>query len=90
MILYVHFPLWHRNLEKLLKERSVDVGHDPLRYTEHRSEPMLVAENQKRRILGVRSITWLLLEFPGLMETLQKMKNGFRSIEFDAGRREVA
>ena len=54
VMLYVRFPLSHRNVEDLLHERGVDVSHETVRYRWHRFGPMFASEIRKRRIEGRR------------------------------------
>ena len=58
VMLYVRFPLSLRNVEDLLHERGVDIGHETVRYWWHRSGPMFAAEIRKRRIEGMKSSPW--------------------------------
>lgn len=57
-MLYVRFPLSLRNVEDLLHERGVDVGHETARFWWHRFGPMFAAEIRKRRVEGLKSSHW--------------------------------
>lgn len=58
VMLYVRFPLSLRNVEDLLHERWVDVGHEVVRFWWRRFEPVFAPEIRKRRIEGMRSSRW--------------------------------
>ena len=58
VMLYVRFPLSLRNVEDLLHERGIDVGHESVRFWWNRFGPMFAAEIRKRRVEGVRTSHW--------------------------------
>ena len=55
---YIRFPLSLRNVEDLLHERGVGVGHKTVLFWWHRFGPMFAAEIRKRRIEGLKSSHW--------------------------------
>ena len=58
VMLYVRFTLSLRNVEDLLHERGVDIGHETVRFWWHRFGPMFATEILKRRIEWIRSSLW--------------------------------
>lgn len=49
VMMYVRFPLSLRNVEDLLHERGVEVGHETVCYGWNRFGPIFVSEIRKRR-----------------------------------------
>ncbi len=43
-MLYIRFPLSHRNEEDLLHERGIEISHETVRYWWNRFGPMFAAE----------------------------------------------
>jgi putative transposase len=58
VMLYVRFPLSHRNVENLPHERGIDVRHEAVRFWWHRFGPMFAFEIWKRRIESMKSSQW--------------------------------
>jgi putative transposase len=48
--MYVRYPLSLRNVEDLLAERGIDIGHETVRFWWNRFGPMFAAEIRKRRL----------------------------------------
>ena len=58
VMMYIRFPLSLRNVEDLLHERGIDIGHETVRFWWNRFGPMFAAEIRKRRVSGMRSSKW--------------------------------
>ena len=58
VMLYVRFPLSLRNVEDLLHERGVEIGHETVRFWWQRFGPKFASEIRKRRIEGMQSSRW--------------------------------
>jgi putative transposase len=56
-MMYVKFPLSLRNVEDLLHERGIDIGHETVRFWWNRFGPMFAAELRRKRIDYMRSYT---------------------------------
>uniref|UniRef100_UPI003B5169B7 IS6 family transposase n=1 Tax=Roseovarius indicus TaxID=540747 RepID=UPI003B5169B7 len=55
VMMYVRFPLSLRNVEDLLHERGIDVGHESVRFWWMRFGPLFASEIRKARIQRMRS-----------------------------------
>ena len=55
VMLYIRFPLSLRNVEDLLHERGIDVGHETVRYWWNRFGPMFAAEIRRWRVQQLRA-----------------------------------
>ncbi len=65
VMMYVRFPLSLRNVEDLLFERGIDVGHETVRMWWNRFGPMFAGEILRQRVsamLGFRQWRWHLDE----------------------------
>ncbi len=49
MMMYVRYPLSLRQVEDILFERGIDIGHETVRYWWNRFGPMFATEVRKRR-----------------------------------------
>ena len=58
VMMYIRFPLSHRNVEDLLHDRGIDICHETVRFWWHRFGPMFASEIRKRRVEGLRSSHW--------------------------------
>ena len=59
VMMYVRFPLSLRNVEDLLRERSIDICYETVRYWWNRFGPLSAAETRKNRIDHPRSyLNW--------------------------------
>lgn len=47
-MLYIRFPLSLRNIEDLLRERGIEIGHETVRYWWNRFGPMPAAELRRK------------------------------------------
>jgi putative transposase len=54
VMMYVRYPLSLRNVEHLLAERGIDIGHETVRFWWNRFRPMFAAEIRKRRVANMR------------------------------------
>jgi putative transposase len=52
-MLHVRFPLSLRNVEDLLHERGIDIGHETVRFLWNRIGPVFAAEIRKKRVSQV-------------------------------------
>ena len=50
VMMYVRFPLSHRNVEDLLHERGIDISHETVRFWWNRFGPMFAAEMNHLRV----------------------------------------
>ena len=50
VIMYVRYPLSLRQVEDLLFERGIDIGHETVRFWWNRFGPLFAAEIRKRRV----------------------------------------
>jgi len=50
VMMYVRYPLSLRNVEDLLAERGIDIGHETVRFWWNRFGPMFASEIRKRRV----------------------------------------
>ena len=57
VMMYVRFSLSLRNVEDLLHERGIDVGHDTIRFWWNRFGPMFAAEIRRKRIQQLRAFS---------------------------------
>ena len=55
VMMYVRFPLSLRNVEDLLHERGVDIGHETVRFWWNRFGPMFAGEIREKRAERLRS-----------------------------------
>ena len=65
VMMYVRFPLSLRNVEDLLFERGVDIGHETVRFWWNRFGPMFAADIRRQRanrMRGFRHWRWHLDE----------------------------
>jgi len=53
-MLYVRFPLSFRNVEGLLHERGIEIGHETVRFWWKRFAPKFAAEIRRKRINRMR------------------------------------
>uniref|UniRef100_UPI00384F3E03 IS6 family transposase n=1 Tax=Sedimentimonas flavescens TaxID=2851012 RepID=UPI00384F3E03 len=58
VMMYIRFPLSHRNVEDLLHDRGIDICHETVRFWWHRFGPMFASDILKRRVEGLRSSHW--------------------------------
>ena len=58
MMMYVRYPLSLRQVEDLLFERGIDIGHETVRFWWNRFGPMFAAEIRKRRVYGQSYLSW--------------------------------
>ena len=56
-MLYVRFPMSLRNVEDLLHERGIEVGHETIRLWQNRFGPMFASEIRRRRIQQLRAFS---------------------------------
>ena len=56
VMMYIHFPLSLRQVEDLLHERGIDIGHETVRFWWNRFGPMLAAEIRKKRSAALRTL----------------------------------
>ena len=49
-MMYVRFPLSRRNVEDLLHEHGIDIGHETVRYWWNKFGPLFASEIRKKRI----------------------------------------
>lgn len=49
-MMYVRFPLSLRNVEDLLAERGIDIGHETVRHGWNRFGPLFAADIKRQRI----------------------------------------
>jgi putative transposase len=54
VMLYIRFPLSLRNVEDLLHERGIEIGHETVRYWWSRLGPILAAELRRKRVDRLR------------------------------------
>ncbi len=54
-MMYIRFPLSLRNVEDLLHERGIDIGHETVRFWWNRFGPMFACEIRERRAERLRS-----------------------------------
>ena len=54
VMMYVKYPLSLRNVEDLLAERGIDIGHETVRFLWNRFGPMFAAEIRKKRVAHTR------------------------------------
>ena len=54
VMMYVRYPLSLRNVEDLLAERGIDIGHETVRFWWNRFGPIFAAEIRKRRVTNMR------------------------------------
>jgi hypothetical protein len=65
VMMYIRFPLSLRNVEDLLSERGIDIGHETVRFWWHRFGPMFAADIRRQRVnrmRGFRHWRWHLDE----------------------------
>ena len=55
VMMYVRFPLSLRNVEDLLHERGIDIGHETVRFWWQRFGPMFAAEIRRGRAQRMRA-----------------------------------
>jgi putative transposase len=55
VMMYVRYPLSLRNVEDLLAERGIEIGHETVRFWWNRFGPIFAAEIRKRRIVQLRA-----------------------------------
>jgi hypothetical protein len=55
VMLYIRFPLSHRNVKDLLPERGIEVSHETVRVRRRRFGPMFAAEILRQRVGEMRS-----------------------------------
>lgn len=55
VMIYVRFPLPLRNVEDLVHERGIDVGHEAVRLWWHRFGPMVASKARQKRAGRLRS-----------------------------------
>ena len=53
-MIYVRFPLSLRNMEDLLFERRIDIGHETVRMCWNRFSPMFAGEICRQRVGAMR------------------------------------
>lgn len=58
VMLYIRFPLSLRNVEDLLHERGIEIGHEIVRFWWRRFGPIFASDIRKRRIEAMRSNRW--------------------------------
>ena len=54
VMMYVKYPLSLRNVEDLLVERGIDIGHETVRFWWNRFGPRFAAEIRKKRVAHMR------------------------------------
>src|SRR5271156_4476324 len=54
VVMYVRYPLSLRNVEDLLAERRIDIGHETVRFWWNRFGPIFAAEIRKKRVARMR------------------------------------
>jgi putative transposase len=57
VMLYIRLPLSLRNVEDLLHERGIDVGHETIRYWWNRFGPAFAAEIRRKRVQQLRAFS---------------------------------
>jgi len=57
VMMYVKFPLSHRNVEDRLHERGIDICHETVRLWWNRFGPMFAAEIRRKRVQRMRQHT---------------------------------
>jgi putative transposase len=57
VMMYVRFPLSLRNVEDLLHERGIDIGHETVRFWWNRFGPMFAAEIRRKRVGRMRAFS---------------------------------
>ncbi len=55
VVMYVRFPLSHRNVEDLLHERGIEISHETVRFCWNRFGPIFAAEIRKNRVSQMRA-----------------------------------
>ncbi len=55
VMMYVRFPFSFRNVEDLLHERGIDIGHETERYSWNGFGPMFAAESRRKRVRQMRA-----------------------------------
>ena len=58
VMMYIRYPLSLRQVEDILFERGIDVGHETIRYWWNRFGPKFAAEIRKRRVDGHNRSNW--------------------------------
>ena len=58
VMMYIRYPLSLRQVEDILFERGIDVGHETIRYWWNRFGPKFAAEIRKRRVDGHNWSNW--------------------------------
>jgi putative transposase len=58
VMMYVRYPLSLRQVEDLLFERGIDIGHETVRFWWNRFGPMFAAEIRKRRVQSHSYSNW--------------------------------
>ncbi len=54
-MLYVRFPLWLRNFENFLQQRSIYESHETVCFWPNRFGPMFIAEIRRKRMQNLRA-----------------------------------
>ena len=54
VMMYLRYPLSLRNVEDLLAERRIDIGHETVRFWWNRFGPIFAAEIRKKRVARMR------------------------------------
>jgi putative transposase len=54
-MIYVRFPLSHRNVEDLLHERGISISHETVRFWWNRFGPLLAAETRIKWVSQMRA-----------------------------------
>jgi putative transposase len=54
VLMYVRFPLSLRNVEDLLFERGIDLGHETIRFWWNRFGPMFAGDIRRKRVSHMR------------------------------------
>jgi len=62
-MMYVRYPLSLRNVENLLAERGIEIGHETIRFWWNQFGQMFAAENRKRRVANMRRFPPVALAF---------------------------
>ena len=57
VMMYVRFPLSLRNVEDLLQERGIEMGHETIRFWWNRFGPIFAAEIRKKRTARMRALS---------------------------------
>jgi len=57
VMMYVRFPLSLRNVEDLLRERGIEISHEPIRFWWNRFGPMFAAEIRRKRVDRMRAVS---------------------------------